>query len=54
VTTLKRFKRIAGQTIEKRCIHPEDKRIDARSMGHPDRYICGVCGARLGDWTEER
>lgn len=52
MSTLKKYARITGTPVAtKTCLHPEDKRIDARSMGHWDRYICGVCGARLGDWS---
>lgn len=52
-TVRKSYQRRTGQPQAKACRHPEDNRIDARSMGHMDRFICGVCGERLGDWGEE-
>lgn len=29
------------------CDHPEDRRVAAAVMGHPDRFICGVCKATV-------
>jgi len=54
MTTLRKYKRFSGsrgQSEPNVCQHPDDLRIDARSMGHLDRFICGVCGAKLGDWS---
>ena len=48
--SLKRFKRRTGEPIENVCVHPEDKRIDASTMGHPGRWICGEC--RHKNWEE--
>lgn len=34
------------------CHHPEPQRIKAPVMGHPHRFLCGVCGATGGTTTE--
>jgi hypothetical protein len=35
------------------CRHPEDQRIDARSMGHMDRWVCKACGYAHGFEDEQ-
>ena len=53
-TTRKSYKRFSGEPRPQAkpvCRHPDDLRIDARSMGHMDRWLCGVCGVQLGDWS---
>ena len=29
------------------CEHPEDKRVDATTMGGPQKFHCLVCGAEV-------
>jgi len=43
---LKRYSRLSGEPIVRppECLHPEDKRLDASTMGRRDRWICRVCG----------
>jgi hypothetical protein len=37
-----------GATLPEDCPHPEHRRQEAHSMGHPDRFICRECGATVG------
>jgi len=49
MSTLKRYARRSGEPAAAPavCRHPEEKRIDASSMGHPDRWVC-KCGYKHG------
>ncbi len=29
------------------CRHPEDRRLPTPAMGHPNRSLCGICGAEV-------
>ena len=52
MTTLKRFKRrTPAPEGHLPCMHPEEKRIDASSMGKPNRWICKRCGFQ--NWETE-
>lgn len=33
----------------KGCTHPEEKRIEAGTMEHPHRFICGLCEAEFDE-----
>lgn len=49
MTTLRRVKR--QPKTRQVCRHPDAERIKAPSMGHPNRWMCKVCGHR-NDWPE--
>jgi hypothetical protein len=31
----------------KDCQHPKESRVSAASQGHPDAFLCGVCGQEV-------